>query len=63
MGYGCGGLGDFTVVDGCVPCMWVVLWFVWRCMVELSKCALYLVVYGHIYITLLVIPIQVQYVV
>ena len=32
-------------------------------MVELSKCALYLVVYGHIYITLLVIPIQVQYVV
>ena len=38
-----------------------VLCFVWRYVVELGKCALYVVVHGEEYIPFLVIPIQFQY--
>ena len=60
LGYGCGDLGNFSDIDGCIPCMWGVLWFVWRCVVEPIKCALDVVLHGDVYITFLVIPIQVQ---
>ena len=54
-------LSDFAAVDRCVTCMWGMLWFVWRCVVELGKCVLCPVVHGDVYITLLVITIKVQY--
>ena len=52
---------DFAAIDRCILCMWSMLWFVWRFVVELGKCVLCPVVHRDVCITLLVITIKVQY--